>query len=281
MENKLCIVTGATSGIGKAAALKLADRGAYLILLSRNEEKARRIRDELIAQTANTGIEIMLADFSYLYEIREVAEQILAKFNRIDVLINNAGMMAAKREETLDGIERTIAVNHMAPFLLTNLLLPALKAAKQARIINVSSEAHRLGASIFNAEDLQLRKNYSPMKAYGLSKLYNIMFTHELAKRLKDTAVTANAMHPGLVNTGLARQAQWYLKLIYLIGGPFMRSPASGAETILYLATSEDAEKTTGKYFKRREIYPPASLAFDDTLSALLWEKSEQLTGLD
>lgn len=280
MQNKLCLVTGANSGIGKATTLELARQGAYIIMLCRNEERAQKAREEIIEKTGNTGLEIMLADFAYQYEIREVADQFNNKFEKLDVLINNAGMIPSSRTETIDGIEKTLAVNHLGAFLLTNLLLDRLLASPKARIINVSSEVHRLGASIFHLANLQLEEGYSPMKAYGLSKLCNIMFTHELANRLDDTNVTTNALHPGLVGTRLSSQAGWLMKLFYLVGSPLMKSPAKGAETPVYLATSEEVADISGKYFKNKKIRKPADIAYDDELTRKLWEISEQLTKL-
>ena len=222
----------------------------------------------------------MLADLAYQYEIREVADHFKNKYDQLDLLINNAGMIPSKREETMEGIEKTFAVNYLGPFLLTNLLLEHMKAAPEARIINVSSEVHRIGASIFHLSNLQLQEGFSPMKAYGLSKLCNIMFTRELAARLEDTSVTANALHPGVVSTRLASEASWMMKLFYTIGTPFMKSPASGAETPLYLATSDEVAGVSGKYFRNKKEIKPADIALDDDLCRQLWNISEELTHL-
>ena len=281
MQNKLCIVTGANSGIGKATTLRLVEMGAYVVMVCRNEEKANKAKEEIINKTGNTGVEVMLADLAYQYEIREVADHFRNKYDQLDVLINNAGMIPSKREETIEGIEKTLAVNHLGPFLLTNLLIDHLKTAPEARIINVSSEVHRLGASIFHLSNLQLEEGFSPTKAYGLSKLCNIMFTRELASRLADTSVTANALHPGVVSTHLASDASWMMKLFYTIGTPFMKSPAKGAETPLYLATSDEVEGVSGKYFKNKKEIKPADVALDDDLCRKLWEISEELTHLN
>lgn len=281
MQNKLCIVTGANSGIGKATTQELARQGAYIVMICRNEERARQARKEIISETGNPGLEIMLADFAYQYEIREVADRFNRKFDKLDVLINNAGIIPSRRTETIDGIERTFAVNHLGPFLLTNLLMDRLLAAPQGRIINVSSEVHRLGASIFHLANLQLEEGYSPMKAYGLSKLCNIMFTYELTQRLEDSNVTANALHPGLVGTRLSSEAGWMMKLFYTVGRPIMKSPSKGAETPVYLATSDEVSAISGKYFKNKKITKPAEIAFDDELTNRLWEISEELTKLN
>lgn len=280
MQNKLCMVTGANSGIGKATAMELAKQEAYVVMVCRDEDKAEKARQDIIEKTGNIGIEVMLADFAYQYEIRELADHFNSKFEELDVLVNNAGMIPSKREETIDGIEKTFAVNHLGPFLLTNLLMDALKSASKARIVNVSSEVHRLGASIFDLSDLQLEQGFTPIKAYGVSKLCNIMFTRELARRLQDTGVTANALHPGAVSTQLAEESSWLMKLFYFFGTPFMRSPEKGAETPIYLAVSEEVAGVSGKYFKNKKPVKPADKALDEDLSRQLWELSEKLTGL-
>ena len=280
MQNKLCIVTGANSGIGKATATELANQGAYVVMICRDEKRGLNAKEGIIEQTGNTGVELMLADFSYQYEIREVAEQIGNKFEQVDVLVNNAGTIFHSREETLEGIEKTFAVNHLGPFLLTNLLLPHLKNAPHARIVNVASEAHRVGVPVFNLNNLQLQEDFGGLKAYGLSKLCNIMFTYELAKKLEGSNVKTNALHPGVVSTNLASEASWWMKLLYMIGRPFMRSSKKGARTSIYLATSDEVSQITGKYFKNQRQTKPASIAYDDELTAGLWKISEELTGL-
>ena len=280
LKNKLCIVTGGNSGIGKETVRAFAEQKAYVVMICRNAERAERAKEELINDTGHSGIEVMLADLAIQHDIREVADQITKKFDKVDVLVNNAGIIADEREETIDGIEKTLAINHLAPFLLTNLLFDHLKKGDDVRVVNVSSEVHRLGAQVFDIDDLQLQHNYSPTKAYGVSKLCNIMFTHELAKRCKNTAITTNSLHPGVVRTQLAEEANWMMKLFYFIGKPFMRSPKSGAETSIYLATSDEVRSVSGKYFRNKKVTAPASVAFDDELTEELWEKSETLTGL-
>ncbi|MDZ7658343.1 SDR family oxidoreductase [Fodinibius sp.] len=280
LKNKLCIVTGANSGIGKETARSFAADGAFVIMICRNEKRAKAARQELINDTGNTGIEIVLADLAIQHDVRSAADQIKQEFDQIDVLVNNAGLIANKREETIDGIEKTLAVNHLAPFLLTNLLWDHLQQSKDARVINVSSEVHRMGANAFDLDDLQIANNYSAMKAYGVSKLCNIMFTHELAKRCSDTSITTYSLHPGVVRTQLAEEAGWAMKLFYWIGKPFMRSPKSGAQTTIYLATSDEVTSMNGKYFKNKKVVEPSAIAFDDDLTPQLWEKSEKLTQL-
>lgn len=280
LANKLCIVTGANSGIGKEAVRGFARRGAYVVMVCRNEQRANRARQELISDTGHTGIEVILADLSIQHDVRETARQIAEKFETVDILVNNAGLIAGEREETIDGIEKTLAVNHLAPFLLTNLLLDNLMRAPDARIINVASEAHRNGVGAFDIDNLQLKENYSSYTAYRLSKLCNIMFTHELAKRCEETSVTTFSLHPGVVQTRLAEQAGWMTKFFYFIGRPFMRSAEKAAETIIYLATADDIRSESGKYFQDNQPVEPASVAFNNRLTEELWRKSEELTGL-
>lgn len=280
MEHKLCMVTGANSGIGRVTARKLADAGAYVIMLCRNEEKARRVRKEIVGETGNTGVEIIIADLSLQYDIRRAAERFNSKFDQLDVLVNNAGTITSKRVETPDGIEKTFAVNHLGPFLLTNLLLDPLQTAPAARVVNVSSESHRMGANAFDLDNLQLTEGFTPMKAYGISKLCNIMFTHELAKRTENTSITTNALHPGIVSSGIVSEASWTMKILFMIGRPFMRSKAKGAETSIYLATSPEVEDISGKYFKNKKITTPVAPAYDDEITEELWEISEKLSGL-
>ncbi|HKK45707.1 MAG TPA: SDR family oxidoreductase [Balneolaceae bacterium] len=280
LKNKLCIVTGANSGIGKEIVRAFARQGAYVIMICRNEKRALKAQQELIQDTGHSGIEVMLADLALQHDIRSVAKKTADKFNKIDVLVNNAGLISGKREETIDGIERTLAVNHLAPFLLTNLLLDQLKKAAEARVINVASEAHRYGVPFFDLENLQLKTGYKPMVAYGFSKLCNILFTRELAKRCEDSSITTNCLHPGVVGTGLAEEASLSMKILYTIGRPFMRSPRKGAETTIYLATSNEVQNISGKYFKDKKIASPASIATDDELAKKLWDISAGLTNL-
>lgn len=280
LANKLCVVTGANSGIGKETALNFADRGAYIVMVCRNEKRAKKARQEIIDKTGNEGISIILADLAVQHDVRSAAEEITRQFDQIDILVNNAGLIANNRTETIDGIEKTFAVNHLAPFLLTNLLWDKLSSADEARVINVSSEVHRMGANVFELDNLQLTKNYSGMNAYSVSKLCNIMFTHELAKRTKKTSTTTYSLHPGVVATQLAEEAGWGMKLFYWLGKPFMRSPQSGAETTIYLATSDEVKSHNGKYFKNKKVQHPSGIAYDDQTTVKLWERSKKLTGL-
>lgn len=280
MSDKLCLITGANSGIGKATATKLAGMGMYILMLCRNEQKAERAKTEIIQKSGNSSVEILLADLSLQHDIREAAAKFNNRFDQLDLLINNAGFIASSREETPEGIEKTFAVNHLAPFLLTNLLLDPLKAAQAARVINVSSDTHRTAASSFELDNLQLQRDFSPMKAYGLSKLCNIMFTKELARRTADEALIANSLHPGVVRSNLTDDASWLMHLLFTIGKPFMKSPESGAETSVYLAISDEVGGVSGAYFKNKKRKKPAEIAEDQQLAQQLWERSAKLTDL-
>ena len=280
LSNKLCVVTGANSGIGKETVRDFARRGAYVVMVCRNEHRAEQARREIEDDTGHTGLEIVLADLAVQHDIRQAAEQITQQFDHVDILVNNAGFIPNKREVTAGGIEKTFAVNHLAPFLLTNLLLTPLQKAKSARVITVSSEVHRLGARIFDLDNLQLSEGFSPMKAYGLSKLCNIMFTHELARRTRSRTITANCLHPGVVSTQLSEEAGWGTKLFYLLGKPFMRSAEGGAQTSIYLATSDEVQQVSGQYFKNKQLTQPSKIAFDDDKAGKLWKQSQKMVGL-
>lgn len=280
IANKLCVVTGANSGIGKEIVREFARQKAYVIMICRNEKKAKRAKQEVVNDTGHTGVEIMLADLAVQYDVRDVADQISGKFEEIDILVNNAGIIPGKRKETIDGIERTLAINHLAPFLLTNLLLDKLKNSTESRVITTASGAHRRATDIFDLNNLQLRNGYKPMEAYGLSKLCNIMFTHELAKRCQGTSVTANCFHPGLVGTQLTDESNFLINSVFKLGKPFMRSLEKGAETAIWLATSDEVKSVSGKYFKDKQESKPEPIAYQDELTEKLWEISEELTGM-
>jgi retinol dehydrogenase-12 len=278
MDGKVCIVTGATAGIGLVAASELARRGARVIGVGRSQERcgeaARLIRD----QTNGASVEYLVADLSSQSEIRRLAQGVKASTGRLDVLLNNAGGIYLERQETTDGIERTFALNHLAYFLLTNLLLDLLKASAPARIINVSSAAHK--GSKINFDDLQGKTRYSGWRAYQQSKLANILFTRELARRLSGTGVTVNALHPGFVNTKIFRAEGFIGWLLRRSADLMAISPDEGAKTSVYLATSPEVENVTGKYFVKQHIAPSSAASQDDAAARRLWEVSEKLTGL-
>ncbi|MBI4347771.1 MAG: SDR family oxidoreductase [Elusimicrobia bacterium] len=277
MKDKFVVVTGASSGIGKAAAVALGAMGARLVLVCRDGNRGAEAVGAVRA--AGGGADLVLADLSVQKEVRGAAVLVERLCPRIDVLINNAGAMYQKRELTADGLERTFATNHLAYFLLTNLLLSRLRASAPARVINVSSDAHRAAAAGLPFDDLNAERGYNMWLAYGYSKLANILFTRELARRLEGTGVVANAMHPGVVATGFGLNTTGLLNAAMRLGQLFMLSPEKGADTIVYLASAPEAGSPTGKYFYKRREKPPRAPALDDAAARRLWELSERLTG--
>jgi retinol dehydrogenase-14 len=278
MDGKVVLITGGTSGIGKAAATALAGMGAEVVVTGRNRQKGDDAVEEIRRESGNDKVSLLLADLAVQAEIRRLAREFEASHDRLDVLVNNAGAFKTRRTETPDGIEMTLAVNHLAPFLLTNLLLDLLKESAPSRIINVSSDAQRLGK--IDLDDLQSERRYRAFPVYGKSKLANIMFTYELAERLHDTGVTANCMHPGSVNTDFGKGERGVSMLLFRAFKPFMRSPEKGADTLVYLAASPDVEGMTGRYFIDREVTNSSEESYDETLRKKLWEASEELTDL-
>lgn len=278
MAGKTVIITGASNGIGLAAARELAQRGAHVAVVVRNRERGEAAVADIKAQTGNQNVDLLLADLSSQAEIRRLAGEILQRYPRIDVLINNAGAVNMTRTLTVDGIETTLAVNHLGYFLLTNLLLDRLKESAPSRIINVSSDAARGGT--INFADLQGETGYRGFRAYSQSKLANILFTNELARRLQGTGVTVNALHPGMVATGFGRNNRGWLGWGIRIAAPFMLKPEQGAQTTVYLASSPKVEGVSGKYFaKSREAAPPPA-ANDQAAAQRLWDISARMTGL-
>jgi len=278
MDGKLVLITGGTSGIGKAAAKIIAGMGAEVIVTARSQQKGEAALEEIRSESGNDRVSLLLADLAAQAEVRRLAKEFRASHARLDVLVNNAGLYKARRTETPDGIEMTLAVNYLAPFLLTNLLLDLLEKSAPSRVINVSSEAERWGK--IDLDDLQSERRYRGFPVYGKSKLANIMFTIELAERLRGTSVTANCMHPGSVNTNMGRSERGVGILLFRTFKPFMRSPERGADTLVYLAVSSEVEGRTGEYFIDREVATPSGEAYDGTLREKLWEASEELTGL-
>ncbi|MBI3795536.1 MAG: SDR family oxidoreductase [Deltaproteobacteria bacterium] len=278
MQGQICIITGASSGVGKAAALELARTGATVALVCRNSERAETARNEIRMATGNQSIDVLLADLSSQAEIHRLAHEILERYPQIHVLINNAGVLNRERTTTVDGIETVFAVNHLAYYLLTHLLLERLAASGPARIINVASDAHRWGTLDFH--DLQNTHGYRVMRVYGQSKLCNILFTRELARRISGTGITANCLHPGGVATGLGWNNGWWAVLIAKGLRPFLRTPEQGADTVVYLATSPEVEAVSGKYFAERRERQPAPAAQDDDAAKRLWQISAELTGV-
>jgi NAD(P)-dependent dehydrogenase (short-subunit alcohol dehydrogenase family) len=273
MNGKICLVTGATNGIGKATAQALAQMGATVVIVGRNPAKCEAVVSEIRHNSGNNNVEALIADLSMMVEVRRVAAQFKAKYEKLHVLVNNAGGTFRKREVTSEGFEKTFALNHLNYFLLTNLLLDTLKASAPARIINVASDAHK--GTRLNFDDLQSEKSSN---AYGRSKLANVVFSYELARRLSGTGVTANVLHPGLVRTGFADSLGAVPSAVI---GFFMRfvglTPEQGAQTSVYLATSTDVENVTGKYWEKSKAVQSSRAAYDETTWTRLWEVSDRM----
>ncbi len=273
------MITGATNGIGKETALAIAAMGAETYLVCRNPDKAEQTKSEIITQTGNHQINLLIGDLSSLSEVSAVAASFLQLKKPLHLLINNAGIVNLKREITVDGFEEMFAVNHLAHFLLTHLLLDTLKNSAPSRIVNVSSEAHIFYKRI-NFNDLSFETGFGSMKVYGHSKLANILFTRELAKKLEGTDVTANALHPGTISTGLGTQNGWIGKAIMTGLRPFLKSPQQGAKTTIYTSVSPELDGISGKYFENCKEKQPKPWAQDDDAAAMLWKVSSRMTGL-
>lgn len=282
IEGKTCLITGGTSGIGKGIAFGLAKMKANVILVGRDKAKCEAVLEEIwrnvSISTNKNRVSYLLADLSSQASIHQLANKFLENYESLDILVNNAGVFLSRRLTTVDNIEYTFAVNHLAPFLLTNLLFERIKASNPSRIITTSSVAHR-GAYI-NFDDLQFeRGRYNGVEAYRQSKLANILFTKELARRSRGSGVTSNCFHPGGVRTNLIQSNPWYYRVIWTIINPFLVSPKKGADTALYLATSSKVAEISGKYFVNRKPVRPSELADDYDTAARLWKISEELTG--
>jgi NAD(P)-dependent dehydrogenase (short-subunit alcohol dehydrogenase family) len=277
LQGRICLITGGTNGIGKSAALALARMGGRVVIVGRDPVKTAQTVAELRSASNNPNVESLQADLSSLTQVRQLALDFRQRYDQLHVLINNAGALIPKRQITVDGYEMTFALNHLAYFLLTNLLLDTLKASAPARIINVSSDLHR--AVRLNLDDLQNdSQTYAPMRIYGQSKLANVLFTTELAKRLAGSGVTANALHPGMVNTGFATtDTRWWMRLYLAMTKRFGRSPEKGAETIVYLASSPQVNQSNGQYFIDCKAVKPSAQGTDPNLARRLWEISERM----
>lgn len=273
MQGKVVVITGATSGLGQAAAEELAGQGARIVFTARDRAKAEKTLAALKEAGPNIAHRYVLGDLSVLAEMKRVGAEIAAAEPKVDVLANNAGAIYAARQETVDGLELTFATNHMAYFIITNALLPSVKAAS-GRIVSTSSAAHQVGPL---PADLQLKQGWSTFGAYGASKLCNILFTRELAKRLAGSRVTANCFHPGFVASGFAKNNGLVAHVAMFLGRPFAVSPAKGGDTLVYLATSPDVASVSGKYFSSRKQVTPSAAARDDAAAARLWAESEKI----
>ena len=277
MKDKICLITGANAGIGKVTARELAKQGAHIIMLCRNEKKAQQAKEDILKVCGHDKVAVVLADLASTEQIKEAADHIKEEYSKIDVLINNAGLlMGNKRELTQDGFEMTFGVNHLAPFLLTHLLLDQVLASGRGNIIQVSSDAHRFAK--LNLKDLQYEQGgYSGWKAYCQSKLCNILFTRELSRRLKGTCTVTNALHPGAVASNFGQGVSGIAGFLMRIARPFMISEEKGAETSIYLATNGEGYVANGKYFKNEKIAEPGKEARSDYNAKRLWEISEEL----
>jgi NAD(P)-dependent dehydrogenase (short-subunit alcohol dehydrogenase family) len=278
MDGKICMITGATSGIGYVTAREIARQGATLVIVGRNEQKCVETVNTIKQQTGNEAVEWMLADLSVQQDIHRLADLFTSRYSRLDVLVNNAGALFMQRQESADGIEMTFALNHLNYMLLTNLLLDTIKASAPARIVNVSSDAHR--AATMNFDDPQLQQGYSGWKAYNQSKLANLLFTYELARQLEGTGVTVNALHPGFVASGFGMNNGWVAQLLRPLVKLVAKTSEQGARTSIYLATSPDVAGTSGKYFSEQQEVNSSQASYDADAQQRLWELSAEMTGL-
>ena len=278
-DKKVCLITGATSGIGKATLLSLAQQGMSIVMVSRNKEKGESVRSAITEKTRNENIHLAIADLSSQQDIRRLASDIKSKYSKLDILVNNAGGIFGKRILTVDRLELTFALNHLAYFLLTNLLLEILKAAPAGRVVNVSSQAHRYGSLEF--DDPGFEKGYNAMKSYAQSKLANLLFAYELSRHLASTGITANALHPGVVRTGFGKELSGIAGFVFKRLDFLMRSPEKGAETVIWLASAAEVEGVSGKYFLDKKEIRSSKISYDESVAHRLWEASAQMTGLE
>ena len=278
MHGKTVLITGGTGGIGRAAAIGLASMGARVGITGRDRDRAGRAAAAIAQESGNPAVDVFVADMSSQTEVRRLAREVISAYPRLDVLVNNAGVFRSERITTADGLETTFAVNHLAYFLLTNLLLDSLEAGAPSRIVNVASADHSNATIAF--DDLQGEKGYRGAKAYSQSKLANVLFTHELARRLRGTGVTATCLHPGVVGTNLGSGVSGAFGFVVRALRPFMKSPAKGAETSIYLASSPEVEGSSGRYFVTKAEARSSDVSYDERLARRLWEASAELTNL-
>ncbi len=277
MRDRVCLVTGANSGIGRATALALAQLGASAVMVCRDRERGAAAQAEIQSDSGSSRVDLLIADLSSQSSIRALSREIHARYGHLNVLINNAGGYLSKREASADGLETTFALNHLGYFLLTSLLLDLLRTGAPSRIVNVSSGSH-VNAHI-DFDDLQAEHSYHAWRAYGQSKLANVLFTYALARRLGGTGVTANAVHPGVVATNFGRSGG-FMRFGLRIAGRFMLTPEEGADTVVWLATSGEVEGVTGKYYVKRKAVRSSPESRDQAVQERLWRVSEELTGL-
>jgi NAD(P)-dependent dehydrogenase (short-subunit alcohol dehydrogenase family) len=278
MQGRTCVVTGATSGIGYETARALLAQGARLVVVARSRTKADDAVARMVAATGRQDVTVVLGDLAVQAEVRRVASELLACCPQLDVLVNNAGVVNLQRRLTVDGIEETLAVNHLGYYLLTRLLLDRLIASAPSRIVNVASDAHRFGR--VDLDDLNSAHRYRAMRVYGMSKGCNILFTYELARRLAGTGVTVNCCHPGAVRTGLGHNNGPWAGTLSKLVGVFFRTPAQGAATSIRLATAPELAAVTGQYFANEKPKRSAAATYDAATKSRLWDESARLTGL-
>jgi len=279
MTGKVCLITGGNSGIGKATALGLAKLNASIVIVSRDKDKGEATLIEIRGKSDNRNVDAMTADLSSQDSVRELAHDFRGRYKKLHVLINNAGIFLPRRVPTVDGLETTFATNHLGHFLLTNLLLDVLKASAPSRVINITSSAHR-GTTI-DFDDLQGEKKYSGYHAYSQSKLANVLFNYQLAKRLEGTGITVNCLHPGVVRTGFGKDVTGLMSILVRVGSPFMMSPEKSARAAIYLATSPELEGVTGKHFSRGKEERSSTESYDAASAERLWNVSTKLTRLN
>jgi NAD(P)-dependent dehydrogenase (short-subunit alcohol dehydrogenase family) len=276
MKDKVCLVTGATSGIGKVTARELARLGATVVAVARDAAKGQDAVDEIKRDTGNQAVQLLVGDLSRQADVRRLAAEFLGKHDRLNVLVNNAGTMSPERRLTVDGIEVTFATNHLAYFLLTDLLLGALRAGAPARVVSVSAIVHRWAP--LDLDDLNYtRRSYSPWLAYSASKLANVLWSAELARRVDGTGVAANCLHPGIIATNFSASGPSWMRYGFKLATPFVLTPEQGAETTLYLATSPEVEKISGKYFDKKKVVSPDGRADDPALRRRFWDISASM----
>lgn len=276
LTGKTVLITGGNSGIGKATAIELARKNAMVVISSRNKEKGEAARAEIVARSGNENVELLLADLSSQDSVHKLANEFETTHEKLHVLINNAGVYLTKRTTTVDGLESTFAINYLGPFLLTHLLLDLLKRSAPSRIVNVSSDAHN-GARI-DFEDLQGERKFSGWQSYGQSKLALILYTHELARKLAGTSVTANTVHPGAVRTNFAKNNGGLVALGFRLIGAFFISPETSAKRVVYVATSPALTEVSGQYFTKMHEAKSSRESYDDDSARRLWQISEDLT---
>jgi NAD(P)-dependent dehydrogenase (short-subunit alcohol dehydrogenase family) len=277
---KTCMITGASNGIGKAAAHELAKRGAELFLVCRDAERAQTTVEEIKQRSGNLNVEYLLADLSSQADIRRMAKEFLASGKPLHILLNNAGAIVQFRSETVDGIETTFALNHLAYFLLTDLLLDRLRENSPARIVNVSSDAHKRAYRGINFDDIEAKKGYGTLSAYGQSKLANILFTKELASQLEGSGVTVNCLHPGFVASRFGHNNGRFMQAVMSLIQAFGRTNEKGSESSVYLCGSPEVENTSGEYFVDCKVAQPTAQALDREVAKRLWQLSAEMTGL-